>query len=143
MKLEDQVVSLELSKRLKELGVKQESYFRWCLWNSPNGAVIWDTQTPELATDLDVPTALDIWDKGIAAFTVAELGEMLPQILVLKKKRYQLFISVALDKQWFVVYANEEDYTDNAPIKFMMCHNEADARALMLIYLLENKLITL
>ena len=29
MKLEDQVVSLELAKKLKELGVKQESLFYW------------------------------------------------------------------------------------------------------------------
>lgn len=29
MKLEDQVISLDLAKKLKELGVKQDSYFYW------------------------------------------------------------------------------------------------------------------
>ena len=29
MKLEDQVVSLDLAKRLKELGVRQESFWAW------------------------------------------------------------------------------------------------------------------
>jgi hypothetical protein len=29
MKIEDQVTSLELSKKLKKLGVRQESYFYW------------------------------------------------------------------------------------------------------------------
>ena len=29
MKLKDQVTSLELAKKLKELGVKQNSFFNW------------------------------------------------------------------------------------------------------------------
>jgi len=30
MKIEEQVCALELAKRIKELGVKQESRFYWC-----------------------------------------------------------------------------------------------------------------
>ena len=30
MKIESQVCSLELAKKLKELGVKQESLYYWC-----------------------------------------------------------------------------------------------------------------
>lgn len=39
MKLESQVVSLELAKKLKELGVKQESLFQWRL--------IWEGRSDE------------------------------------------------------------------------------------------------
>ena len=37
MKLEDQVCSLELAKKLKELGVKQDSLFYWNLYSFPIG----------------------------------------------------------------------------------------------------------
>ena len=68
MKLEDQCVSLELDKRLKELGVKQDSYFLWGR----------DSFSPEMfITDDHVLKMLgeDCW---FSAFTVAELGKILP-----------------------------------------------------------------
>jgi hypothetical protein len=92
MNLEEQVCSLELAKRLKELNVEQDSLFCWI-----NNC------------DLEY-LPLEIRNKNVvyAAFTVAELGEMLPNFNVI----YTLF-----DR------------------------NEANARAKILIYLIENKLI--
>ncbi len=138
MKLEQQVCSLEIAKKLKDLGMKQESLFWW-------GSGIDGAEILKRDSDFNLgayPLKYNGSWKGVfSAFTVAELGEMLPQTIKIKKVKYQLFVSVAMDKQWFVVYANENDYEDNAPFPFMMCHSEADARGKMMIYLLENKLI--
>jgi hypothetical protein len=64
MKLESQVCSLELSKRLKQLGVKQESYF---VWSCMAGASKWEVREDWANED----------SRWISAFTVAELGEIL------------------------------------------------------------------
>ena len=66
MKLEDQVCSFELAKQLKEFGVKQDSYFVYTMSENTNISII-----PH--DELDGMYAFK-W----AAFTVAELGEMLP-----------------------------------------------------------------
>lgn len=69
MKLESQVVNLELARRLRELGVKQESHFVWY----ENGAN---------AHLLDCPDGMrPMEQKTYSAFTVAELGEMLTPYL--------------------------------------------------------------
>ena len=63
LKLEDQLTSFELSKKLKELGVKQNSLFCW-------------------TSDIDLeylPTDIRNNNSCIAAFSVAEHGEMLPK----------------------------------------------------------------
>ncbi len=70
MELEDQVCSLELSKRLKELGVKQKSLFYW----SENAAYGWQIVNNKYPKeDLEENGMTD----GISAFSVAELGEMI------------------------------------------------------------------
>jgi hypothetical protein len=65
MKLENQVTNLELSKRLKELGVKQESLFYWKeydgRWWLDYCGKPWD----------------EFKDRWASAFTVAELGEII------------------------------------------------------------------
>src|SRR5690348_16233353 len=70
MTIENQVCSLELAKRLKELSVKQESIFMWFTHPKP-ADLTW-------GRDCTVSTLSSISEHHISAFTVAELGEMLP-----------------------------------------------------------------
>lgn len=120
MKLEDQVVSLELAKKLKELGVKQESLFWWHECQRPEDGHVWSYIENYYRIDTD-----RAFEEVVAAFTVAELGEMLPPGR--KSWRYTDFDGC----KWMCeqVGHHEEAAT------------EADARAKMLIYLIENKLV--
>lgn len=121
MKLENQVCSLELAKKLKELGVKQESYL---VWQVP----------PKVYADIDFTMLKRANDqpyyyerehyKTYSAFTVAELGERLRPLL-----------------------KDGQEYDKSTDFQGEFEHSvwndtEADARAKMLIYLIENNLIT-
>lgn len=123
MNLQDQVTSLEISKRLKELGVKQESLFYWVKSWDVNGYFTGDE--PEIEY-LDIIEQYEM-EKSIicSAYTVAELGEMLPSMYT------EIHINENKEQRWDLTYKN----------KFWLDENEANARAKMLIYLLENKLI--
>lgn len=110
MNLENQVCSLELAKKLKELDVKQESLFSWY-----KGEVRRGNQLTQELTRGEPP---------VSAFTVAELGNILyPKIEKLKA-------SDIPDE--FIL--GDENFSQNF---------KADFWAKMLVYLLENKLITL
>ena len=65
MKLEDQVVSLELAKRLAELNVPQ------------TGAFVWSRGIRHKNWRVTL-TKYRNWAPCYSAYTVAELGEMLP-----------------------------------------------------------------
>lgn len=125
MSLENQVSNLELSKRLKELNVKQESLFfyreilgEWKLTLSTK-----DTfkgfSTPKDLTEL---VGKDLG--ACSAFTVAELGE---------------YIKLFIDKDEL---GFEEHKLGPVPEKPSDIFN-VNFWAKMLIYLIENKLINL
>ena len=112
MQLEQQVISRELAKKLKELGVKQESLF-WYDWVRPDVgeegvfALTQTTYTPD----------------AVSAFTVAELGELLPKA----------HLTTQFHDGWYA-YDGDGEYVADAK-------TEADARAKMLIHLIENGLM--
>ena len=136
MTLEQQVCSLELAKRLKELGVKQESHFVWHREGS--------LASVELNDEKNYPLGVE----RCAAFTVAELGGMLPaEINIPFKNGKPRAVNNSL-KAYFGVGRSEVHLYYAKPAGtneyvHMKGASEADARAMMLIYLLENKLITL
>jgi hypothetical protein len=134
MKLEDQVCSLELAIKLKELGVKKDTQFYWCNIESIGTHVILDNELWIIAHVSQITALSENW---YSAFTVAELGEMLPGIF--NKNGNRFYLSMDCDKCPYYedMPKTEEIYSgmdkDN--------DSEADARAKMLIYLIENKLI--
>lgn len=136
MKLENQVVSLELSKKLKELGVKQESLFYWSdadVYTEEKG---WTVNYRSKITKRD-GVELDWY----SAYTVAELGEMLPHSVRTDARLSTLRACTSEDKRTHGITGYTID--GQVTIEMICATTEADARAKMLIYLLENKLITL
>lgn len=118
MKIEDQVTNLELSKRLKELGVEQENYFAWYHVKSNGEWQIHD----------DNGSWMDFCDDWCSALTVAELIVKFPD-------RCRL---LRYGDEWMVF----KDMYQTNPFNGTPDVNPANACAKMLIYLIENKLVT-
>ncbi len=151
MKLEQQVTSLEISKRLKELRVKQESLYKWAdftnhctvcsekdcecqkgKYHSKQFQVLYDNRLFGEIEERDYIEILNVY----SAFTVAELGEMLPKMVRLNGECDWWSQKCWDSEKWQAQYR----YDINTK---QVANTEADARGKMLIYLLENKLITL
>lgn len=136
MELSKQVVSLELAKKLKELGVKQHSLFCW--WKP-------EDQIPFIG---DLQGVQDVWGDSpyglpsnlASAFTVCELGELLPKRCDLEVVKSYVYGTKDLvdtkNLRWFVGATIDKTKTE-----MFMADTEADARGQLLCYLLENKLL--
>lgn len=139
MKLKDQVCSLELSKKLKELGVPDNDPVWWWRNDYPNNPTKYEdkwylipfgdypyTHEPQKSEKYE-----DGWHL-LPAFTVAELGEMLPESYFTCKSHPS--------NEWVVCDQYEDGYPPTLGGFEASDKTEADARAKMLIYLLENYL---
>jgi hypothetical protein len=142
---EDQVTSLALATRLKALGVPQESLY------------VWSVPVPERAKDAVERKAVErvgrglyeataVWTEAFdlyAAFTSAELGALLPAVIEIGGKSRRLRIAKAdggsTSSVWRVQYEAEGQEVDPS----CEAEREADARAQVLISLLEQHLLAL
>ena len=151
MKLEEQVISLEIAKQLKTLGVKQESMWHWCEVKGGN--------PPRNGVKLFMGCPLKGWKdllydctvtESYSAFTVAELGELLPRYVEVKdghsfepkdfcsyRTMWASDYRPYRDDKW--VCTTYPDYKYAWQRQFAL--KESDSRGKMLVYLLENKLI--
>lgn len=130
--LEKQLCSLEPARKLAELGVPQESLFWWRL-DIVDG--VWYASNWEGLKE----------HAHYSAYTCAELGEMLPFKIDLKDLSYFL----KLDKNaeghgWDISYQYRQESIDSIRVPegaLFTADTEADARAKMLIYLIEQGLV--
>lgn len=142
MTLENQVCSLELSKKLKELGVKQDGIFQWRKYSlNPEPFVIFFGEA-QSGKELGILSGeFEYW---YSAFTVAELGEMLPDHLNFEGKVWLLkMIKNPIEFGLYYDTLGRADYIGTKNGGCILEDTEADARAKMLIYLLESRNINL
>lgn len=131
MKFEEQVCSLRLANRLKELGVKQESlFYHWATEIENDGLTWWIVSEKEPRKGKRIRELPG--KQPISAFTVAELGEMIKEA---NTQGANINVPVlTTDGSWTSIPHG---------LSIEITESEANARAKMLIYLLENKLINL
>lgn len=132
MTLEQQVCSLDLAKKLRRLGVSQ------------NGIHTWQRRQHDQPYKLDSGGPFETSDKDawFSAFTVAELGEMLPAKIRQQDGPASFFNYECTTYKSLATYAVAYVCEKRLNDFIAQAHTEADARAKMLIYLIENELIT-
>lgn len=132
MNLEDHVTSLELSQKLRELEVKQEScfYYHWYKKNRDYEYIDCQISNENLEEFDDGKWQLKVY----SAFLASELGLMMPN-------SNEYAIDFVKDRDmWITSFVEIEEIYREYRAHFR-AKNEADSRALMLIYLMEKGLL--
>lgn len=160
MKLEKHVCSLELAKQLKWAGVKQKSLFYWIAgieideypdgshynsWFADGSIGLYERSQAEEVINIKDSGGWDEEDiKAVdyfSAFTVTELGDMLPAWLNLVGFIQPPTLTIDKgDQRWGVYY---EVGKKDEILYYQESDKEVDARARMLIYLISKNIIEL
>jgi len=146
MDLEKQVCSFRVANKLRELGVKQESIFwHWATDVEEDGLTWWavSEKEPRRGKKVRELSSPQHYRGKISAFTVAELGEILR---VATSSDFEGVVTSDSAENGFRVWM-ADPLQDEFPFTFdeestFIEQSEADARAKMLIYLIENGLIS-
>jgi hypothetical protein len=142
MELEKQVCNLELAKKLKELGIKQESLFYW------NEGININDEQEEVnhICLLNHNQTFSHW-KFYSAFTIAELGEFLPKQIKSSNQTGFLFYDFEAEELSYICLGHNEYGNYRYPLVLNSQQlifdgkEEVNSRAKALIYLIENDLI--
>jgi len=137
MELKDICIDLEYAKKLKELGVKQDSIFYWWDWKNKKRQLPDSVrETNGIKLEQGTPAFPSSWIY-YSAFTSAELLEWLPKNF---DKKY-LGIAPSLNNDAYGISYGIYYMSSSQNIEIMKEDKKLpNALAKMLIYLIENKL---
>lgn len=142
MELNHQVCSLEWAKKLKDLGVKQESLFYY--QNNPynDGQDCIDLMVKEWKGENSQNVIMNSECENddhpkYSAFTVADLGEILKMFVIFNNKHLDIDSYITYDFYNLVLKQTKSIDFESHYIKEK---TEANARAKILIHLIENDL---
>ena len=127
------MTSLELSKQLKKLKCQQDSLWHW-VYLENEFCQDW------ILVQEDGSLTAVYENKNYSAFTVAELGEILPRTIQWHDLEHTLSYSIDDYRHKGFLHRVHYKHGTNG-ISSGGLKTEADARAKMLIYLIENKLM--
>lgn len=124
MTIENHVTNFDLSKKLYDLGIKRSTLFYWTI-----GGVVYRGEMP-------------FWtDSNYSAFLVSELGNFIPAMYTNFSHYCNYSIRYGkLQNDKFFISINSPHMQEKI-IDDLISDNEADCRAKMLIYLIENGLV--
>ncbi len=133
--IQTHLTSQPLSKRLEELGVPQESEFYWSK-NASYGWQIADCKVPKEDGEENGMT------DGVSAFLSSELGEMLPQFILVEGLYLELHL---IRSSVWRLYYGPPNLAFPKGVKFTAKTGDslAESMGLMLEYLITNGLIKL
>lgn len=124
MKLKDLVTDFEISKKLKENGIKQDALYAWYLING-KPEIKQNHPLSEISFGLENPKPKI--EKICCAFLSGELGEIMPPMIFTYKRN--------IDKLWVCDDYADEEGERQTDIK------EINVRAKMWLYLKKENLL--